>query len=448
MRTYLTEIKNIVAASLRVLAKLLMCVALPIALVCNSIVFSSDVLPALAFFHFNPGLAFGLYLLVLMSWFVMYFSSGLPLLLDWLGVQYKKDNKETAKTNPTMPLFKAIGLANVLLNGFTLMGGIAVFIQFCQQYGVFSAAFLSSNLFLISAVFFVSGLSSSYALTYQRIKAVGAGISENVEAFGNNPLRITFAFIIAVLAGVSSAIFALYCTPIVALFHMVVPWQIFVARAAVTVLAFVAAFSLYFVSLNKQLIEIEGFNESKITPGGVLFAIISIVAATAFCFTSYHQFAVLFTITNANRGFVIAEVCCQWIAFSTAYFYAYSGLTETIDGFANNNPNIMFIAEHLMVTILASYSIHAFLMPAIMPLMAYSAAVLTGTLLFGLVMIMDHYLERNIIAKESGGKAYKVGTLMAASVFGTENCEVIFKAIDGLVESASSYKNFFQSKVM
>jgi hypothetical protein len=436
----------------RTYLKSAMWLILPMALVCNAIVFSSDTLAALAFFHVNPALSFALYLFVLMSWFVMYFSSGLKLL---------NSQNSCSEVKLVPPLFEGVGLLNVLLNGFTLMGGIAAFMTFCERYGILSAAFLHGNLLFISGIFFVAGLIASYALTYQRIREVGVGIKKNTSDFNLHYLRITFAFIIAVFAGVSSGLFALYSTPLVALFHMVVPLQIAIARVTVTMLAFVAAFSLYFVSLNRQLEDLTAIfdklirgNTQSFTTRNKIFAIISLVAAAAFCLTSYHQFSVLFTITNANRGFIIAEVCCQWVAFATAYFDAYCSLAVEL----KKTPNVMFVAEHLTVAILMLYIMSAFVMPAIIPVIGYNSALLAGTLLFGLFMFVDHYIDRSSIpnAQESSEKpllssadnAEVKRVPMAAQVFGQENCEAVFKPIDGCIKNAVSCMHLVQSKVI
>ena len=428
-----------------------MWLVLPIALVCNAIVFSSDTLPALAFFHVNPALALGLYVLVLTSWFVMYFSSGLKL-LNAQGKDEVLDNSpgKSSEENEVPNIVNGIGILNILLNGFTLMGGIAAFMTFCERYGILSAAFLHSNFILVSGLFFLAGLGASYSLTYQRILAAWPKIKEEFQTGRFSP-SLTVAIIVAFFTAISSSLFALYCTPLVGLLHIVVPWQLALARVSVALLAFISAFALYFVSLNRQLADMYSVCK-KLRDGEmdmpsastIFFLIISLVAATAFCFTSYHQFAVLFTITNANRGFIIAEVCCQWLAFTAAYFDSYQVLTEELE----KCPNLIFMLEHVVVAVLLYYAISAFLIPAI----GYKAALLAGGMIASLVIVIDNYIDRNFLtykdveikSDETSPGGPGTGTVpdrvpLAYKFFGERACEVVYKGIDNLGQGLRSY---------
>ena len=442
-----------------------MWLVLPIALVCNAIVFSSDTLPALAFFHVNPMLALGLYVLVLTSWFVMYFSSGLKLLNEQgkdedSDASLDKSQSKLPKENKVPHIVNGIGILNIFLNGFTLMGGIASFIAFCERYGVLSAAFLHSNFVLVSGLFFLAGLIASYSLTYQRILKAWPKIKGE---FGKDKVHfspsLTISIIIAFFTAISSALFALYCTPLVGLLHIVVPWQLALARVCVALLAFISAFALYFVSLNSQLegmgAAYQSLKDGKIPSAStVFFLIISLVSATAFCFTSYHQFAVLFTITNANRGFIIAEVCCQWVAFTAAYFDSYKLLVKELVKFLN----VIFIVEHVVVAVLLYCAISAFLIPAITPLIGYNAALLAGGMMASLVIVIDNYIDRNCLTyKDVEIKSDKTlpgapATVtvpdrfpLAYKVFGERACEVVYNRIDNLGQDLRSYMPYVSS---
>lgn len=453
---------------------------LPVALVCNAIVFSSDTLPALAFFHLNPTFALVLYGFVLTSWFVMYFSSGLQLLNE-------QSEKKKTKEVSVPAVVEGIALLNVVLNGLTLMGGIAAFMTFCERYGILSAVFLSGNFWLVSGFFFLAGVIASYSLTYQNIKKAWPTIADKASK-GEIPVHLALSFVIAFFTAVSSALFALYCTPLVGLFHIVVPWQLVLARISVTVLAFIAAFGLYFVSLNDQLEKLSAFckklvkgKAEKPSASQVFFMLISIVAATAFCFTSYHQFAVLFTITNANRGFIIAEVCCQWFAFAMAYVYSYNKLVEEL----GKCLNFVFAIEHMVVATLLIYSASCLLMPAMVPVIGYSFALLISSIVVGLVMYIDHYIDRafsdykvgqgdagefdygSIHATPSKEGIFKLSeatpdkgnsstssqgatsprTPIIYHLMGEETCDVGFSPADKLVDSTSMAKQFVLNKI-
>ena len=324
---------NIIKKVIKPTAIFFLFIAMAIAFPLTTTVFGGAVLPALAFFHVSPALALGLYALLLLSWSLIYSSP------DW----HKSDDKRQKA-----PLtFKALGILSMLLHGFILMSAAIAF------------GFLPGGLVLTSGIFFIAGLMSAYALTYQRICEIGVEVSEKRIFNSNNWYSSKLAFIIALLVGISSAVFVYYMPLVLLSSIVVVPLHLVLVKAAVAFVAFVSTFSICFVPLKEQLDNLFTMNRKDITFSKVVLFIASLIATVVFCLVAYHQAALLFTITNGNRGFLIAEICFQGLAFAAMCFDSYKVLTPICRMVFNNVimiiVNVCFLLPLLLVTIVAKY---------------------------------------------------------------------------------------------
>ena len=324
---------NIIKKVIKPTAVFFLFIAMAIAFPLTAAVFGSTILPALAFFHVSPALALGLYALLLLSWSLIYSSP------DW----HKSEDKQQKA-----PLtFKALGILSMLLHGFILMSAAIAF------------GFLPGGLVLTSGIFFIAGLMSAYALTYQRICEVGVEVSEKRIFNSNNWYSSKLAFIIALLVGISSAVFIYYMPLVLLSSIVVVPLHLVLVKAAVAFVAFVSTFSICFVPLKEQLDNLFTMKRKDITFSKVVLFIASLIATVVFCLVAYHQAALLFTITNGNRGFLIAEICFQGLAFAAMCFDSYKVLTPIFRMVFNNIimiiVNVCFLLPLLLVTIVAKY---------------------------------------------------------------------------------------------
>ena len=343
--------------------------AMPIVFACVSIILSGSALPVRAFFHINYTLALVLYSLLLASWFMIYTSSGLDL--------YNNSSKRY-KQQEVPFLFKFVGALSILLHGFYLMSGVAAFVHFCAAYGIFTMAFLSGNIMLLSGLIFIAGLIASYTLSYKRICEVGAAIKSGSVFKSRSQLGVTSAFIIALLVGISSAIFVYYMPLVLLSSIVVVPLHLVLVKAAVAFVAFVSTFSICFVPLKEQLDNLFTMQIADITFAKVVFFIISLIVAVVFCLVAYHQAALLFTITNGNRGFLIAEIFFQGLAFAAMCFDSYKVLTPiftlsfwsmVFKNIIMTPVNVCFFLPLLLITIIAKY---------ILPVFGLGRSVLNG----------------------------------------------------------------------